>query len=532
MRRRLRPLTSLRAKLGIGSGLLGAVAVLACMLAVVGVARVSQRVEAALEAERRVERYAVLSTQITTFMVISVEALQPGLDADARADRLSSLIQSIHGTYNTIHADIAGALTEAHRMGVDDLPRRETQGMTVTRMEALFNAAARALTSPSGPAPQRATVDGFSLAFDPLLNAAISEETRARETILRAIEDARGLLTATAGAGALAAVVLVVLFHGLVTGPLLRRVNLLRGASRDIGRGDFSVSLPGLEAGDDEVGQLFHETNRMAGALARREADVRAEWTRLNETIGERTEDLRRANEALSRADADRRRFFADISHELRTPLTVITMEAELGLGVGGEGEANFTTILNRARRLNRRIDDLLRVARSDSGQITLASLPFDLTTAAAEAVADARSRVAAAGMTLELAPAPEVPVIGDMNWTRQITADLIDNAVRHAREGQAIRVELEPGEDLGRLRVLDNGPGIADADRVAVFERFTQGRGKGRSEGYGIGLSLAQWVIEGQGGVIEVISPVPEDARLGHLPGTMVVLGLPTDSL
>jgi signal transduction histidine kinase len=511
---------------------LGAVAILACVLAVVGVARVSQRVEAALEAERRVERYAVLSTQVSTFMVISVEALQAGLDAEARADRLSSLIQAIHGTFATIHSDIMDALSEARRMGVDDLPRRETQGLTVTRMEAQFNAAVRSLTGTDRPPPQRATVDSFSLSFDPLLNTAIAEETRAREAILRSIEAARSLLTGTAVAGALAALVLVVIFHGVVTGPLLRRLDLLRGASRDIGRGDFSVSLPSLAESDDEVGQVFHETNRMVGALSQRETEVQAEWTRLNETIADRTEDLRRANEALSQADADRRRFFADISHELRTPLTVITMEAELGLGVGGDSTINFTTILNRARRLNRRIDDLLRVARSESGQITLVSLPFDLTTAAAEAVAEARPRVVTAGMVLEMPPAPEIPVVGDMNWTRQIITDLIDNALRHAREGQVIRVDLQVGEDLGRLRVIDNGPGIAPEDQQRVFQRFSQGQGKGRSEGYGIGLSLAQWVIEGQGGVIDLVSPSPEDARLGLQPGTMVMLGLPIDPL
>ena len=125
----------------------------------------------------------------------------------------------------------------------------------------------------------------------------------------------------------------------------------------------------------------------MAGRLARREGRLAADRAALEDTVAARTADLRAANERLEMVDRSRRRFFADVSHELRTPLTVILGECEIAAlspappcadpalsGALDRDRAAFAVIRRRAFRLQRRVEDMLRVARSETGTIELES--------------------------------------------------------------------------------------------------------------------------------------------------------------
>ena len=263
----------------------------------------------------------------------------------------------------------------------------------------------------------------------------------------------------------------------------------------------------------------------MAEALATRAETVAQDRARLNQIIDERTEALRAANTRLERTDEDRRRFFADISHELRTPLTVILMEAQLGRQGAPDPQAAFATIETRATRLNRRIDDLLRIARSETGQLGLDTAPVDLGALVQDAIAETAAELSNAGMTLAAPGAlPEVTVEGDRNWLRQVIVGLIRNAIRHARSGGALRLEVTPD---GTVAVSDNGPGIAPGDQARIFDRFAQGSG-GTAQGFGLGLALARWVVEQQGGTIAVTSPLPREIALGDAPGTKISVRLP----
>ncbi|KKK84544.1 hypothetical protein LCGC14_2782290, partial [marine sediment metagenome] len=328
---RIRPF-SLRARLGLGAGLIGLVAVAASALTIYGMAQTSARIDDALAAERRIERYSVLSTQITSFIVVTVEALQSGVPAEMRAARLDRLTEDIGRTFGQIRRDLEWAVDQARTLGLDAQSRRATQSLGIARMEALFNGTADRVRAIEGPAARETVqghVDAFSTGFDPLLNAVITDEIRARNQIITGIAGLRDRLTVMALAIAAAALGLFAAFYLALLRPQLRRLDQLRAASRRIGAGDFDIALPAGR--QDEIGALFSETARMAQALAARRAEVDAEWDRLTDTVAARTQELRQANTRLAQADEDRRRFFADISHELRTPLTVILMEAELG---------------------------------------------------------------------------------------------------------------------------------------------------------------------------------------------------------
>ncbi len=522
---RKRPIAlSLKVRLGIGAGMLGLVALIAAAVTVTGMNRVAARLDAALAAEHRIDRYSVLSTQVSSLLVVASEALQSGISPADRRGRLANLSESIGTTFARLRADHAQAVTDADRLGLDEQSRRATQSLGIARMEALFASTRDALLSDVADNERlQGHIDTFAIGFDPLLNEVITAELRLRNEILQGITVLRQRLIYVAMGVSAATVLLLALFYLGLVRPQLRRLDKLHATARQIGRGEFDIALP--EDSRDEIGQLFTETNRMAGALSTSRTEVEHDRARLNDIIAARTEELRAANAALARTDENRRRFFADISHELRTPLTVILMEAQIGRKAAPDAQAAFATIENRALRLNRRIDDLLRIARSESGQLELASDTFDLTLIAQEAANNMDAEINSAGMTLTLRTPPPSPVavIGDANWVRQVIGGLIQNAIRHARDGG--RIELDTGTDagMGRVAVTDHGPGIPPQEQQTIFGRFVQGRGGAVSEGFGIGLAFAKWIVEEQGGEISLISPLP-----GGGTGTKVTVGIP----
>lgn len=529
----LRAVHSLRFRLVLGAGMIGLVAVLASGLTIQGMSRMSQQVKSAVTAEQRIQRYAVLASQVGSLIVVLYEASQNNLDADTQTARFEGLRVAIGHSFAQIRSDLDRDIGTARRDDLDEQSRRATRSIGIARMEALLKVTLdrfQGIDQTADPdlraVRMQGQINAFSLGFDPLLNGAITQERRIRDAAIAEVEVLRNRLTQAAlGVGVLA-VLMVSGFYLAVVRPQFSRLDRLKTASEAIGQGNFRVDLPGGRT--DEIGQLFLTTQQMAESLSRRKSEVDDEWSRLNQTIFERTEALRSANEALAKTDEDRRRFFADVSHELRTPLTVILMEADLALKSGAETHEAFRVIRNRARRLNQRIDDLLRIARSESGTLSMEARVFDLGEATGAAVADMRRVVESAGLELSLQEAAPQPVLGDLNWARQVVTGLIENALRHARDGGVIRVQLAQEGEMALVQVIDNGPGIEAADLDRVMARFAQARDSSKSAGFGIGLSLARWIIEEQGGHITLQSPVPEPLRAGLSPGTLVTVFLP----
>ncbi|MEQ5870995.1 HAMP domain-containing histidine kinase [Sagittula sp. NFXS13] len=513
---------SLRTRLAAGAVALTFGTVLTAVTLLLGMAQVGSRIEAALAAEARMARYATLSTQVSTFLVVATEALQRDLPAEVRADRLAPVVDSIQRTFVRLNHDLEAAVTDARAVGIDRQSRHATQSLTLARMHAALDQSLRGLSQYGRDAAQlRPVVDNFANSFDPLLNEAINGEALFRRETLVGIESLRFRFTWAAIFMACLSLVMAAAFYFGLIHPQFRRLDLLRGAARQIGTQDFAVALP--DTRKDEIGALFDETNRAAQALAERQADVQADWDRLNEVIYDRTVALRSANARLEAVDESRRRLFADISHELRTPLTVILMEAQLGRQTAPEASEVLETIETRAARLNRRIDDLLRVARSDSGSLALSLEETSLSALLEEVGEEVRAECASAGMVLDLAPGPG-EVLADRNWLRQVLVGLVRNAIRHGRTGGQVRLSCDLAAENVDLSVTDAGPGIPSDKQARIFQRFEQAAPN--QAGFGLGLALAKWVIEEHGGQITVESPVA--APLSDAPGTRIRLRLP----
>ena len=244
-------------------------------------------------------------------------------------------------------------------------------------------------------------------------------------------------------------------------------------------------------------------------------ARVTRDRARLEATVAERTAALSRANARLARVDAERRRFFADVGHELRTPLTVILGEAELGARHEDAGlRASFATIRGRALRLGRRIEDLLRVARSESGQLELERAPVDLAAVAAAALADAAPLLAWAGVAADADGLPPIAVTGDGEWLRQVLGGMLENAAKYAGRGATVRIAGSDASGAAVVTVRDDGPGLGPAEAEVVFDRFARGEGAA-APGFGVGLALARWVVEAHGGSLRAEAPGEGGLRL-----------------
>lgn len=520
------PALSLKLRLTIGAALLGAGTILTALILYLGLNEVAERLDEALASENRMARYASLSTQASTFLVVATEAVQTGQPTDSRMERLTPVMDQMRRTFVQLHADVEDAVQAAEALGLDEQSRYGTQSLGIARMQAALDSTETGLAEDESSDRLRAHLDGFASRFDQLLSQAVNTEVLFRNNILAGINALRERLTLIAlGIAAATTLAVAAFYFGLIR-PQFTRLDGLRAAAHQIGTGDFSVHLPVTRS--DEIGQLSSETNRMAAALLARQDEVQTEWARLNETIADRTEALRTANAQLAEIDDKRRRFFADISHELRTPLTVILMEAQIGTRGSPDPKAAFATIESRAARLNRRIDDLLRLARSDTGELALDPQGVSLSELMQEIQHESQAEVDSAGMEMHFAKAPDATLICDPNWVRQVIVSLIRNAIRHARAGKTLRVSAEVNDDTALLSVCDNGPGVPKADQPRIFHRFEQGASATTNAGFGVGLALAKWVIEAQGGEIILLSPLPRDDALGAEPGTKISVRLP----
>lgn len=524
---------SLRLRMMLGAGLIALLALLAAAAMIYGAATVAQRIAEATAAERRSELYGTLSARISDYAVVAIEAASAvDIPEDQRVGRLVSR----HDLVDAAFDDIETALAEFVAGSRDETEsnRRAVRSLGIARMRARFRVLSSQLEAPANAADEgrlRVQLDSFATQFSPLLDAAIGRERRDRVLAFAAIDDLRRRITLIAlGIGGAAVLAFIIFQAGLIS-PLLRRVDATAVAARMIGGGRLNTRLEIDQR--DELGLLFANVNRMAARLDRRGRDVDADRAQLNQIIEERTVALRDANSELERIDRNRRRFFSDVSHELRTPLTVILGETEIAMRAKSlpdqDAQAAFQVIHARARRLNRRVDDLLRIARSEAGQIELHDRPFDVGDALAEAVEDVAGLARRRSIEITYKANGTLLTLGDLDWSRQVICGVLENALRYSETEARIEAEAYAHDGEIILHITDEGSGIASDDLERVFERFERGHRSVESLGFGVGLALARWVMERQSGTISLKSP-PPDPLAGPVKGlgTQVTLRFP----
>ena len=254
---------------------------------------------------------------------------------------------------------------------------------------------------------------------------------------------------------------------------------------------------------------------RVQGRRQRRRAAT------LEAMIAARTDELRRAKETteaqalrLLELDDLKSQFFANVSHEFRTPLTLtIGPLDDLQAGLYGPLSAPMAAQVDLARRNARRVLDLINqildVARLETGRTPLRARPLDLG-AFVEAVAQPfRALAARKAMTFEvnLAAAP-VEVFADPLQLEKVVANLLSNAFKFTPEGGTIRMSVSSEGGTARVAVRDSGPGIPAADLPHIFDRFYQVNETAQTQlGTGIGLALAKEVVDLHGGTLTVES-------------------------
>jgi signal transduction histidine kinase len=193
------------------------------------------------------------------------------------------------------------------------------------------------------------------------------------------------------------------------------------------------------------------------------------------------------------------REFAADASHELRTPLTVIRSSIEHLRRHPTEPVARVGAAVEdidaEVEHLTALVDDLLLLARSDSGAVSLDRLPVDLGDVAADAASSLDKPAASKGVRVVVDPEPAM-VVGDAVRLRQLVRILVDNAIRHSPAGGEVVIRVRPNGGSASLEIADQGPGVAPEDMARIFERFWRAPGA-PSGGTGLGLAIAKWIVD-----------------------------------
>ena len=279
-------------------------------------------------------------------------------------------------------------------------------------------------------------------------------------------------------AGVLASIAAAALVAVGVTRRLLRPLEAVRAATKQIaaGRYEASVSLPS----EPELAELATDVNSLARALADTE-------TRRTQLLGE-------------------------VAHEMRTPLTSLDGYVEGMIdGVFAADPDTLAALSAELRRLHRLADDLSSLSRAEEQCLELHVVDTDL----AELVRNAAGRLAPqfddATVTLVIDPAAPLPVRADPDRITQVLTNLLGNALLATPAGGTVTVAAQRAGTNVQLIVSDTGVGLAAHDIERVFERFYRAPGQPRrSSGSGIGLTIARGIARAHGGDVLASSPGP----------------------
>jgi signal transduction histidine kinase len=282
--------------------------------------------------------------------------------------------------------------------------------------------------------------------------------------------------------------VVVLLLAGLVwllVGRTLRPVEAIRAEVAAIGGSELDRRVPEPDS-DDEIARLAKTMNSML--------------------------------DRVETAARQQQQFVADASHELRSPLTRIRSELEVDLAHPGHADPGAThrSVLEEATALQRLVEDLLFLARSDAGATVLRAEPVDLD----DIVLRAASALRAEGrVVVDVTGVTAAQVVGDPILLARAIGNLADNAARHA--ARHVTFAVAGRGEVAAVTVVDDGPGIPPDQQERVFERFTcLDEARKGGGGTGLGLAIARDAVVRHGGTLTV------DGR--HQPGARFVITLP----
>ena len=296
-----------------------------------------------------------------------------------------------------------------------------------------------------------------------------------------------------------------------------RDTALLVGAGLIAGLTGAALLFTGLIA---SMRRPLEDLVEASGRLAGGDLDARVKVGGLSETatlgsaFNEMAEELQRRAGERDQLDRMKDEFVLTASHELRSPLTSVQGFAELLMlereMLAPTQRETVEVILDNTRHLVRLIDDLLDLARSDAGRLTIEPQPTDPASLIEEAVRTMRARFDSRGQQLRLEIEPDLPwVEADRDRIRQVLVNLLTNANEYCPEGARVEVKASRADAEIEIDVIDDGPGIPTEQLEHIFERFTRGDAgeTQRVGGTGLGLAISKSLVELHGGTIAAVS-------------------------
>jgi two-component system OmpR family sensor kinase len=264
-----------------------------------------------------------------------------------------------------------------------------------------------------------------------------------------------------------------------LTKRILKPIDDLTIAAENVVRtNDLKTRLPSEGMPNDEIGKLVNVFNSMMGRL--------------------------------ERLFGVQQRFVADISHELRTPLTSILGNVEM-MQLYGSDDVSLDAISSEASRMHRLVNDLLLLARADYGGLTIDMYSVELDTLLMEVFNQARTLAKAKDISVTLVHMEPLQINGNSDRLKQTLLNLVDNAIKFTKEGGKLTLSLIRRGDKAVIEVTDSGIGMSPDEVERIFDRFYQSDPARTysGAGFGLGLSIAEWIVKAHGGRIEVESEV-----------------------
>jgi signal transduction histidine kinase len=242
-----------------------------------------------------------------------------------------------------------------------------------------------------------------------------------------------------------------------------------------------------------------------AASISEDEPSARLHTPNARDELGRLAQAFNGLLDRLSRVLTAQRQFMADASHELRTPVSVMRTTAQVALSNESRPAEDYresmTIVAEQSAHLTRLVNAMFLLSRAEARGLPLVPEAVYIDDLVAESARALRVLAREREITIVADGDAAVSFVGDETLLRQLIRNLIDNAVRHARSGGAVKAIVHRTPSTIMIRVTDDGDGVPETQRERIFDRFVR---LGSSyTGAGLGLPIARWIAEAHGGTL-----------------------------